>query len=96
VSSAQALAAEVARLRSDAVQSIKGAQKGDELEGLRTKLLGKKGSLTSLLKDLKSVEENERRDIGSLLNTTKLELEQLIASRTSEISSTGTQPDLYS
>ena len=86
MSSAQALAAEVARLRSDAVQSIKGAQKGDELEGLRTKLLGKKGSLTSLLKDLKSVEESARRDIGSLLNTTKLELEELLSARDSELS----------
>lgn len=75
----------VEKVKSDAAKLISSAKDGDELEGVRVRLLGKKGELTLLMKGLKDVEPARRREVGALLNEAKRELESLIEDRQIEI-----------
>ncbi len=43
----------------------------EELEALRVRLMGKKGSITALFDDFKQVAAEEKREIGQLLNVLK-------------------------
>ncbi len=49
-----------------------------DLEELRISSFGKKGSFTSLMKGLKEVREDKRKEFGALLNKTKKELEYFL------------------
>ena len=47
------------------------AQNADELEALRIKYLSKKGEITSLFSDFRNVPNEQKREIGQLLNELK-------------------------
>ena len=69
-----------------AEQMIVGAQDLGELEQARLQLLGKKGRLTLLMKELKNAEPTERKSLGSLLNTTKQSVERKLNSKLEQLS----------
>ena len=52
-----------------------------KLEEIRISTLGKKGSITSYLKDLKQYDDNSKREIGSLINEIKNNINQLIVEK---------------
>ena len=51
------------------------------LEQVRVEYLGKKGILTSLLKNMASMPIEKRREFGQLVNGAKKELEELIVKK---------------
>ena len=57
----------------------------DELETLRVAFLGKKGEVTNLLKNLRDVPNEEKKEAGQLINTLKTEVETAIARKTDEL-----------
>ncbi len=50
----------------------------DELEKLRIKYLGRKGVITALLRSISSLPENERPQMGKLINETAENIEQIL------------------
>ena len=52
----------------------------EELEALRVSYLGKKGQVTELLKGLRDVPAEKKKEVGQLINDLKTELENEIAS----------------
>ncbi|MEQ8954036.1 MAG: phenylalanine--tRNA ligase subunit alpha, partial [Gammaproteobacteria bacterium] len=68
-------------LVKEALQAI--AASGDEksLESLRVKFLGKKGSITALLKELGKLPSEQRPVAGEKINAAKTQLLQAIESR---------------
>jgi len=69
---------ELESLREEAVTSIDRASTGKEISDIRIRVLGRKGSLTQLLKRLGTLPEGERREIGKRANEIKEELETRI------------------
>jgi phenylalanyl-tRNA synthetase alpha chain len=65
-------------LLREALASLDRASTGKEISDIRVKVLGRKGSLTQLLKELGSLPEGERREIGKKANEIKQELEAKI------------------
>ena len=65
--------------KSNLVSSIK------DIEKLKVEYLGRKGLVTLLLRNLKTLSSEERPKIGQLLNQTKREIEELLKIRISEI-----------
>lgn len=57
----------------------------EELEQLRIKLLGKKGELTAILKQMGALSADERPVIGALANTVRQEIEQGIETRKKQL-----------
>ena len=55
------------KLKNEVLIKIKEANSLDDLENLRVQVLGKKGSITSLMKQLGSLEPDKRREAGQIL-----------------------------
>ncbi len=67
--------------RDEARRRLASAEGADAVEALRHELLGRSGTLTSLLKRLGSVDAAERPALGQLANEVRRELESDIADR---------------
>jgi phenylalanyl-tRNA synthetase alpha chain len=68
-------------LGTEAKAAINAAADGQALEGLRVEYLGKKGSITGLLKGLGKLTPEERPAAGAQINVVKQELQALIADK---------------
>ena len=60
------------KLKNEVLIKIKEANSLDDLEILRVQVLGKKGSITTLMKQLGSLEPDKRREAGQTLNSLSL------------------------
>ena len=69
---------EISELREMAVKQIREAASVQELEKCRVEFLGKKGTVTELLKGLKDLPIEERKVVGSEANALKNELTMMI------------------
>jgi phenylalanyl-tRNA synthetase alpha chain len=58
---------------------IMEASSAKELEELRINYLGRSGKLTSLIRKLKEIPENERKEVGLLINDSKNAISKLLA-----------------
>ncbi len=68
-------------LTSDALQAIEQAQDIPGLEQLRVQYLGKKGSLTDLLKGLGKLDPSERPQAGASINAAKVKVQDALEAR---------------
>jgi phenylalanyl-tRNA synthetase alpha chain len=76
---------ELEKLRDEVLISISGASTEKELSEIRVGVLGRKGSLTQLLKQLGTLSEAERREAGKLANLVKESAEAKIEEAWSRI-----------
>ncbi len=68
-------------LKEEALERIRQAEDEEALEQVRVSVLGKKGALTDILKQLKSLTPEERRSVGQMANRIKNELHEAIHER---------------
>lgn len=73
--------AEPDSLLADALQAIKDSSDEKSLESLRVEYLGKKGSLTALLKNLGQLAPEERPAAGEKINVVKRQIQAAIETR---------------
>ncbi len=79
--------AELAGLREQALTDIAACQAEAELEAVRVRYLGKKGSLNAILRGLGGLSAEERPAVGALANDIKDEILARIAEKASELAS---------
>ena len=77
----QGVAGELQRLRTSARERIEAATDQKALEGLRVSLLGKKGELTTILRQLGGLPASDRAAAGAEANQLKDEIFQWIGDR---------------
>ena len=65
-------------LAAEGREKIRGAKNEVELQEIKAAYLGKKGSITELMKGLPSLPPEERRDFGQAVNAAKNELSELV------------------
>lgn len=63
-------------LKVDAIQSLKGIDNAEALDSWRVDYLGRRGELTQILRGLSGLDNENRRNVGSLANRIKSDLEQ--------------------
>ncbi len=68
-------------LRRQALEALETLTDKKSLEELRVKMLGKKGSLTELLRGMGSLPAEERPKVGQMVNQLRQELEEKFAAR---------------
>ncbi|MEO5364496.1 MAG: phenylalanine--tRNA ligase subunit alpha [Magnetococcus sp. DMHC-8] len=73
--------AELAALQRDALVQLQGAESVADLEQIRVQTLGKKGTLTQLLRGLGGVSAEERPLLGELANALKTAFNEALAAR---------------
>jgi len=86
----------ISMLRAAALDKIKQAASSGEVEELRVRLLGKKGELTEMLKDLKNMAIEERKQFGQEANELKNELTGFLEAKFSELSANDVKKSLSS
>ncbi|WP_457942183.1 phenylalanine--tRNA ligase subunit alpha [Caproiciproducens sp. LBM24188] len=72
-------------IREQAIRELAEAKGQQVLENLRIKYLGKKGELTSILKQMGSLSPEERPKIGQLANDVRAFIEQDLVKRAAEL-----------
>ncbi len=73
------------QLRQSAVAALAEVADFKALDELRVQLLGKKGTITGLLKDMKGLSGEEKKNFGQAVNLLKNEVSELLAAKTEEI-----------
>ena len=76
------------KLKNEVLINIKEANSLDDLENLRVQVLGKKGSITSLMKQLGSLEPDKRREVGQILNSLQKNIIESIDNKKSSLEET--------
>lgn len=76
---------EVRRIQEETLAELKGLTSLDTLQELKVKVLGKKGSLTALLRQMGSLSAEERPIFGQVVNEARDVLEKAWAERTQEL-----------
>lgn len=72
-------------LRSAFEQELSEAKNSEAVERLRVSYLGKKGSVTELLKGLKDVNAEQKKELGQHINLLKKQVEEKIAGQVEKI-----------
>lgn len=76
---------ELEGIRTRALAALEDAGTPAALEELRVKLLGKKGELTAMLKQMGKLSPEERPVMGQLANTVRADIEKKLEERKTEI-----------
>lgn len=63
------------RIKEKLESQISKIQEMNELDKFKSEILGKKGELTQILKNMKNYDENERRKVGKAVNDAKRNIE---------------------
>lgn len=71
---------------SDALESIAKASSTEELDSLRVSILGKKGSLTAILRLLSEIPKEQKAEVGKSANTARKSIEEALSARFEELS----------
>lgn len=72
-------------IRENFFNQIEKAETKETVESIRVAFLGKKGSITALLKGMKDLAPEMRKDAGQLINSLKLEIEKVLADKFASI-----------
>jgi phenylalanyl-tRNA synthetase alpha chain len=75
----------IEEIKETALTEIEVAENSKELEQLRIKYLGRKGELTQILRSLKDLSIEERRQIGPLAQQLRKELEETIEEKSKSL-----------
>ena len=78
------LEARLSELRASALARIAAASSPEDLERVRVDVLGRKGSLAQISKEMSKVAPEQRGAIGKLLNAVKQEVEAALETKASE------------
>ena len=76
---------ELKSLQQEALSAISSASDLNALNDVRVKYLGKKGSLTSILRGMGKLSPEERPRVGQMVNTARKELEDAISAKQTEL-----------
>ena len=87
---------QIEALRQRFESELQAAQNSEAVEKLRVAYLGKKGSVTELLKGLKSVAGDQKKEMGQLINQLKRQVEEGIAQQVEKIRAAEEQAQIAS
>lgn len=87
---------QINQLLEEAKQAINNADDLNTIDQIRTQILGKKGQLTELLKNVGTLPADQRSNVGQMVNTTKQELMAILLERTEHLQRTALANKLQS
>ena len=72
-------------LKAEAIQAFSAAENLNALNELRVEYLGKKGSLTTILRGLGALSPEDRPKVGQMVNEVRAELESMLNNKNNEL-----------
>jgi phenylalanyl-tRNA synthetase alpha chain len=80
---------QIETILQQALADLAGVLSEDALQDIRVKYLGKKGALTTIMKGIGSLSPEERPEIGQIVNSVRMQLEEKIESTLAHIRNAG-------
>lgn len=81
---------QIQKLETDTLRQLTTAKTGDAIENLRVKVLGRKGLLTDLMKQLKDLDLKTKKEVGPKANAVKQNIQESIEAKLDELTSSST------
>jgi phenylalanyl-tRNA synthetase alpha chain len=78
---------DIQSLKNEAIAQITSAKSVEDLENIRIAYLGRNGKLTLLIKGIKDLSDNEKKQAGQVINTSKQIIESEISSQKNKLKS---------
>jgi phenylalanyl-tRNA synthetase alpha chain len=85
---------QIEKIRAEAGAAIEGAASSAELEELRVRYLGRKAELTTVLRGIAELPQEERGPVGGAANRARKELEALLEARAESLDATELEAQL--
>lgn len=76
----------IVQIKNDALIEIEGAKNVEEVLQLEIRYLGRKSQFVGILRQLKDVSAEERREVGQLANAVKVEIQNLLDQKKKNLS----------
>ena len=73
-------------LSESATEEIQNAENAEDLDKIRISLIGKKGKLSAILKDMRNLDSQQRPVVGQMSNDLKIKFQELISIRKKQFS----------
>lgn len=73
------------QIKINTIEAVDASSDADELEGIRVRVLGRKGELTNILRSLPDLSPEKRAEAGKLANSVKGEIEKYIKQKTAAL-----------
>lgn len=77
---------DVAQLKNEVIERLSKADSLDSLNTLQVEYLGRKGKVTAILKSLKDLPVEQKKDVGAAANKARGEIDQLIKEKIEQLS----------
>lgn len=77
---------EIINLKNQAIAQIEDAKTPEEVEEIRVNLLGRNGKLNKLIKNIKELQGDDRKEVGFIINETKKTIEEFLGVQRNKIS----------
>ena len=74
----------ISSIEKEVKEKIANAKTSVSIEEIRVEFLGKKGKIIDILKNLKSVEETKRKEVATLANKLRVDIENKIEDKKEE------------
>lgn len=81
----EGLGLKIDRLNCQFEEDLEKSSSSNDLEGLRIKYLGRKGPMQALMQELRHVAPEDRPEMGKLINTLKVAIEERLESATATL-----------
>jgi phenylalanyl-tRNA synthetase alpha chain len=75
----------ISEIRQKVLEELEKSLSPEELQELKVKIMGKKGYLTALYKDMRELSEDFRREAGQVINELRLHLEEVLEGKEKEV-----------
>ena len=75
----------ISLLREEVVAKMNDVKTASDVENIRVEYLGKKGLVIEILKNLKNVEADKRKEVGEKANVLRVEIEKMIETKKEEL-----------
>lgn len=75
----------IAKLKDQVIKKMEEIKNAQDVENIRVEYLGKKGEVIEILKNLKNVEAEKRKEVGEKANILRVEIEKMIETKKEEL-----------
>jgi len=75
----------IEKIEKDSLEEISKATNFEELEEMRIKILGKKGLLTEILRNMKELDDEKKKEVGRIANIAKAKVTQALEEKKAEL-----------
>ena len=85
---------QIEALGGEFAHQIAGLDSEQDIRALQARYLGKKGSVSQLMKEMGALDAEKRREVGAAFNRVKEQIEAEVARRLGELAARAAQADL--